>query len=100
VGKVLCGWHKMYYPDESVPVLGKFPAEGDSHGMCERCAARYTGEARQASDRYRFDARRCHYCGSRWHLTTGFLAGTGAVWKCEDCRERYLEEKRENGRES
>jgi hypothetical protein len=100
MGKVLCGWHSRYYPDEPVPVLGEFPAAGDSHGMCEQCARRYKGEAVQAADRYRFDNHCCRYCGSRWHLTTGWLESVGPVWKCEGCRERYLEEKQGNGRES
>jgi hypothetical protein len=49
--------------------------------------------------RYRFDLRRCRYCGGRWHLSTGWLEGVGAVWKCEECRGRYLEEKR-NGQKA
>jgi hypothetical protein len=46
VGKILCGWHPMYYPDEPVPVLGEFLAEGDSHGICDRCRAQFEAEAK------------------------------------------------------
>jgi hypothetical protein len=46
MGKVLCGWHPMYYPNEAVPVLGEFPQDGDSHGICDRCRVKFEAEVK------------------------------------------------------
>jgi hypothetical protein len=44
MGKRLCAWHALYFPDEPAPVLAEFEGDGESGGICARCLERELSE--------------------------------------------------------